>query len=217
MISVSERKFLIKNKLTDRKINGMFCTSMGITVNLMLFFVKLIAGCLSGSVSVTVDAVHNLTDMCSSVVAFISFLLPEKNKTVIENTAGLIIGIVLIVTGCKMMITSAEKIINPEKIKFSSVTVVLLIFSVFVKLFMALLNKHYYKKTQSPALNATFRDCLCDCIATTVALTSVVMIKFTDANIDSYGGIIVSMFILFAGGKTVTETIKGIFTLICRK
>lgn len=195
----------------------MFCSSVGIAANLMLFFVKLTAGYLSGSVSVIVDAVHNLTDMCSYVVAFISFVLTEKNKKIKENTAGFIIGLVLIVTGVKMLISSVDKVINPEKIKFSYITVALLIFSVFVKLLMALLNKRYYIKTQSPVLNASFRDCLCDCIATTVVLIAVVSVKFTDINIDAYGGIIVSVFILVTGGKTIAEVIKEMAVYVCRK
>lgn len=195
----------------------MFCSSVGIAVNLMLFFVKLTAGYLSSSVSVTVDAVHNLTDMCSYVVALISFVLTDKNKRIKENTAGFIIGIVLIVTGVKMLISSFDKTVNPEEVKFSSVTALLLIFSVFVKLFMALLNKRYYIKTQSPVLNASFRDCLCDCMATSVVLVALVSVKFTDMNIDAYGGIIVSLFILFTGGKTILEVVKELAVYICRK
>ena len=137
---------------TDRKRTGIICASAGIFLNLMLFFIKLIAGSISGSVAVTVDAVHNLTDMGSSAVTLVSFILPEKNKTVKENVAGLSIGIVLIAAGVELLCTSAEKIIAPEKVEFSCISVLLLIFSVLVKLFMALFNKHFGEKTGSAAL-----------------------------------------------------------------
>ena len=194
------------------KCYGILCSLMGIALNLVLFFIKLFVGKRSGSAAVTVDAVHNLTDMGSSVVTLISFLLYGKNKAVRENLAGLFIGFVLFVTGVELAVMSVEKIYSPDKIEFSFLTVMLLLVSVAVKIFMAAVNRKYSRKTRSVALEAAAADCFCDSLATMVAAAAVTASALTDANIDAWGGLAVSLFILFAGGKTTICSLLQLFS-----
>lgn len=196
------------------KYCGIVCSSIGIVMNLLLFFVKIFAGSISGSAAVTVDAVHNLTDMGSSAVTLISFLLPVKGKRIKENIAGLVIGVVLFITGTELGLLSAEKIASPEPVEFSVLTVVLLIISVFIKFYMSFFYSKYSLKTGSPALRAASVDCLCDSLATSVAVFSVVAAAFTDANVDAWGGLTVSLFILYAGGKTAVTSVLQLFKAI---
>lgn len=191
-----------------RKCYGLMCASAGIVLNLILFFVKLFAGSISGSVAVTVDAVHNLTDMGSSVVTLISFLLPEKEKRIKENIAGLVIGVVLVVASVELAAASSEKIHSPEPVQFSVFSVLLLGLSVTVKFYMAGFNRKYGIKIGSAALKAASTDCICDSLATAVAATAVIASNFTDLNIDAYGGLTVSMFIFAAGVKTVFVSVR---------
>ena len=184
------------------KCYGILCSLMGIALNLGLFFIKLFAGRISGSAAVAADAVHNLTDTGSSVVTLISFLMCGKNKAVRENTAGFFIGSVLFVTGIELAVMSVRKIFSPDKIEFSFLTVTLLLVSVAVKIFMASVNRKYSRKTMSVALKAASADCFCDSLATLVAAAAVTASALTDINIDAWGGLAVSLFILFAGGKT---------------
>lgn len=197
-----------------RRGYGLICASAGIMLNLVLFFVKLFAGSISGSVAVTVDAFHNLTDMCSSFVTLVSFLLPEKNKNIKENIVGSVIGIVLIVAGAELACASVEKIISPEAVECSVLSVLLLLLSVTVKFYMAAFNRKIGKKIGSSALKAASLDCLCDSIATAVAAAAVIASKFTDINIDAIGGVFVSLFILFAGCKTVAESVKALISAV---
>lgn len=200
-----------------RKATGIACASAGIILNLMLFFVKLAAGNICGSVAVKVDAFHNLTDMGSSAVTLISFLLPEKNREIKENIAGFIIGIVLIIAGIELAQTSVGKIISPEPTEFSLISVVMLTVSVAVKFFMAWFNKKCSVMINSAALKAASVDCLCDSVATTVAAFAVIISEFSSFNADAYGGLAVSLFILSAGCKTVCEHVSGLIVFIKRK
>lgn len=186
---------------------GTVCSAVGILMNLLLFFVKIFAGSISGSTAITVDAVHNLTDMGSSAVSLISFLLPERGKRIKENIAGLIIGVVLLITGIELGLMSAGKIAVPESVEFSVLTIILLVLSVFIKFSMALIYGKCGRKTLSPALKAASADCLCDSVATAVAACAVIASAFTDANVDAWGGLTVSMFIICAGGKTVITSV----------
>ncbi len=214
-------KFFIKdrknyNSPPVRKAYGIICAVCGIILNLLMFVLKLIASAFTGSVAAAVDAVHNLTDSASSAVTLLSFLLSGQKKTEkfplgkgrIEYIAGFIIAIVLITAGFQLAKASIMKIITPEPVTFSLVSVSLLIISVLTKFYMAHFNSKYGKLISSAALRASATDCLCDSIATLIAAFAVIAVKFTTLNIDAWGGFAVSLFILFAGCKAAKDTVK---------
>lgn len=199
-----------------RRAYGIICAACGIALNLLMFFFKLAASAFTGSVATAVDAVHNLTDSASSAVTLLSFLLSGQKKTKkfplgkgrIEYIAGFIIAIVLITAGFQLAKASIMKIITPEPVTFSLISVSLLIISVLTKFYMAHFNSKYSKKISSAALKASSTDCLCDSIATLIAAFAVIAVKFTTLNIDAWGGLVVSLFILYAGCKSAKDTVK---------
>ena len=56
------------------KLSGI----VGIVCNLLLFILKLLVGTLSGSVSITADAMNNLSDASSSIVTLLGFKLAQQ-------------------------------------------------------------------------------------------------------------------------------------------
>lgn len=222
MIEIISDFFIKRHDIKDlshsRRIYGTVCSLSGIFLNLVLFVMKLTASIFSGSVAAAVDAVHNLTDSASSCVTLISFILSGKRKTKkypmglgrIEYVAGFIVSVVLISAGLELAKVSFTKIITPEPVTFSLPSVVMLSVSFFVKLYMAVYNRRISRKISSAALSAASTDCLCDSIATLVATLAVILVEFTSFNTDAWGGLIVSLFILFAGCKSAKDTIKMI-------
>ena len=77
MINLLAKLFIRDHQKTEdpnvRNAYGTLCGGMGIFLNIILFIVKLIAGTLSGAISVTADAFNNLTDAGSSVITLIGF------------------------------------------------------------------------------------------------------------------------------------------------
>ncbi len=203
------------NNPSVRRSYGLLCASAGIVLNLLLFFFKLAASTLTGSVAAAVDAIHNLTDSASSVVTLLSFIFSDKKKTDrfpsgagrIEYVAGFVISIVLLSAGCKLASASVTKIITPEPVTFSLFSVSLLLVSVLTKFYMARFNSFYGEKISSSALRASATDCLCDSFATLIAAFAVIAVKFTAFNIDAWGGLAVSLFILYAGIKAMKDTV----------
>ena len=63
---------------TVRQRIGSRISIMGIAVNILLFVGKYTVGVLSGMISVTGDAINNLSDAASSVVSLVSFKLSSK-------------------------------------------------------------------------------------------------------------------------------------------
>ncbi len=212
------RKMKIDTPAAVRRLYGMVCSLAGVLLNLIMFILKLVASILTGSVAAAVDAVHNLTDSASSVVTLLSFVFADGKRTKkypmgkgrLEYVAGFVVAIVLITAGFSLAKTSLVKIISPEPVTFSFVSVSLLVLSFLTKLYMAFFNRRISRKISSSALAAASVDCLCDSVATLIAALAVILIKFTSFNFDAWGGFAVSLFILFAGCKSAKDTVKMI-------
>ena len=61
-----------------RTAYGWLAGWVGIAVNLLLFVGKLIVGAATASVSITADAVNNLSDASGSIVTLLGFHLAAK-------------------------------------------------------------------------------------------------------------------------------------------
>ena len=73
-------KFFIKDytQVKNAKVRqqyGVLSGAVGIFLNCILFVSKLIAGCITGSISIMADAFNNLSDVGSSVVTLVGFRL----------------------------------------------------------------------------------------------------------------------------------------------
>ena len=151
-----------KTRAAIGKLSGI----VGILSNLLLFAGKLVVGTLSGSVSITADAMNNLSDASSSIVTFLGFKLAEKpadedhpyGHARFEYLSGLAVAAIIIVIGFELAKTSVGKILNPTKVTFSIVTVCILAGSIAIKLWLSLFNRTLGKKIHSSALAATAAD-----------------------------------------------------------
>lgn len=189
----------------------------GIFLNICLFAAKLTAGIISASVSVVADAFNNLSDAGSSVVTFLGFKLANRPADKehpfghgrYEYVAGLGISVVIFIVGFELAMTSFEKIFsNDGNAELGTVSVVILIASVAVKLWMYFFNRFLSKKLDSSALNATALDSLCDSIATTVVLIGMLLSQTFKINIDGWLGLAVACFIFYAGVKTFKDSLS---------
>ncbi len=214
------RKLFIKdyNNTTNEVVrikHGVLASIFGIIMNLILFILKLIVGILSNSISIIGDAINNLTDMGSSIISFIGFKLSSKpadkehpyGHQRIEYITSFIISIIIIVVGIELLSTSISKIINKEVVSYNTVTIIILIVSIFLKLYLSFFNKVIGKKINSMTLIAASKDALNDVISTFVILVSALVSIFFKINIDGIMGVLVSLFILYSGIVLVKETI----------
>ncbi|MCQ2413292.1 MAG: cation diffusion facilitator family transporter [Clostridia bacterium] len=194
---------------------GKMSGIVGILCNLLLFAGKLTAGILSGAVSVTADAINNLSDASSSVVTLLGFKLAAKPADAehpyghyrIEYLSGLIVSGLILVIGFELAKTSVEKIITPTAVDFSVLTAVILGVSILVKLWMAIFNTKLGKHIGSASLCATAADSRNDVISTAAVLAVGIVSMFVDVPLDGYIGLAVALFILWSGVGIARETI----------
>lgn len=213
-------KIFINGKYTEevqtRKAYGTLCSVVGILLNVMLFAGKYFAGLLSGSIAIMADAFNNLSDAGSSFITLVGFWFAGKKPDIehpfghgrFEYISGLGVAIMILLMGFELAKDSFKKIIEPADIDSGMITIAILLVSICVKIYMAVYNRRIGNKIDSSAMKATASDSMSDVMATTAVLISVLVNKFTSINIDGICGMVVSLFILYAGYNVVKETIS---------
>ena len=219
MISILSRLFIRNHKNYEdpgvRQSYGMLCGLVGICLNILLFAGKYFAGTLSGSIAIVADSFNNLSDAGSSLVTLLGFRLAGKKPDPdhpyghgrIEYISGLIVSFLILLMGFELAKSSLQKILSPEPMQAGWLPAVILIASICVKVYMFLYNRAIGRKIDSAAMSATATDSLSDSIATFVVLLSMGVAHFFHVNIDGYAGMLVALFILYAGLNAAKDTV----------
>lgn len=193
---------------------GRVAGAVGIITNFLLFLMKIIVGTVFHSVSVTADAVNNLTDSGSSVVTLIGFKMAGKpadekhpfGHARIEYLSGVIVSFIVIFLGLQLGMSSIEKIITPEENALTPVALIVLVVSILAKLWQCLFYRKVGRMIKSESVEATSKDSRNDVIATSVVLLGAVITMLTGVNLDGYMGAAVALFIVFSGVQLTIST-----------
>lgn len=216
-------KIFIKDRDSElgRKAYGTLCSIVGIMLNVFLFAGKYFAGVLSGSVAITADAFNNLSDAGSSFITLVGFLFAGKEPDLdhpfghgrFEYVSGFVVSMAILLMGFELMKSSVVKMIHPEPVDTSTVAMVILIVSILVKVYMAIYNRNIGKRIGSAAMSATAKDSLSDSLATSFVLIAMLVMKYAQINIDGICGVVVSLFIFYAGVTAAKETLDPLLGL----
>ena len=199
-----------------RNSYGFLGGIIGIIVNFLLFLIKFSVGTLVSSIAVTADAFNNLSDTASSIITIVGFNMANKPADEehpfghgrIEYLSALVVAFMVMLVGFQFVKTSFDRIMNPEAIKFEWIPFILLIISIFLKVWLSFFNKFIGNKIDSTALKASAVDALGDVFTSSCVAISLLAAKFTTIPIDGYVGILVALFIIYSGFSLVKETIN---------
>ncbi len=194
------------------KLSGL----VGIFCNLLLFAGKLLVGTLAHSVSVTADAMNNLSDAAGSVTTLLGFRLSELppdeehpyGHARFEYLSGLAVAAMILLIGVELAKSSVEKILHPSPVDMSVLMGMVLIGSVAVKLWMFFFNRKLARFIDSTALMATAQDSRNDVLSTSAVLLAAIIEWRTGLHIDGFVGLGVAVLILIAGVSLAKDTIS---------
>nr|WP_276938754.1 cation diffusion facilitator family transporter [Helcococcus sueciensis] len=214
-------KFLIDKFIKSRNFNDVknreklvvLTGVMGLSINLLIFLLKIIIGFMSNSVAIISDAINNLSDSMSSLVTIVGTKIAAKpadkehpyghGRT--EYIASLIVGIFIILVGFELLKTSIKNIFNPKVLEISIYMAVILVISILLKLYMYFYNVKAYKMSGSTLNKMVSVDSMNDVLATSLVLISVIVGKNFNINIDPYVGIVISIVVLKSGIEIFLE------------
>ena len=218
------RLFIRDSRHTDdprvRAAYGTLCSAVAIALNILLAAAKFAVGTLVGSVSITADAMNNLSDVGSGALTLVGFRLSGKKPDLehpfghgrIEYVMGLVIAGLILYAGIDALRGALGKLLHPEPMEFTWAAAAVLVLSILVKIYMSVFYRRIGRKIGSTAMEMSGADALNDTISTALTLVCLLVYKFTGLDLDAYAGIIVAVLLLktgYEGGKETLGQLLG--------
>lgn len=208
-----------RDKTGDARVRekyGLLSGAVGLFCNFLLFAAKLLIGFATGAISIAADAINNLSDGLSSLISMIGFKVSGRAPDArhpfgygrTEYIAGLIVSLLICVVGVQFLQTSVSRILHPEPVTFTVVAAVVLVMTMLVKLWMGAFNHCVGTRIDSPTLLAAMQDSINDVITTGVVLIGMVAGQFTTLPVDGVIGVLVALFIIWAGIGIARDTLS---------
>lgn len=194
---------------------GTLASMVGIFCNILLFCGKLFIGVLVNSISVMADAFNNLSDAASSIIGFVGVKMAEKpadddhpfGHGRIEYIAAFIVAFLVIQVGFSLFKTSLGKVFHPETLTFKWVSLLILVLSVCVKLWLSAFNRRLGNRINSKVMLATAADAMGDVATTSSTILSIGVYGLLGWNIDGIVGLVVSVVVMIAGVNIAKDTL----------
>lgn len=195
---------------------GKMAGFTGICCNILLFLGKLLAGLLSGSVSILADAINNLSDAGSSLVTLLGFYLAQRpadkehpyGHARYEYLSGLVVSALILVIGLELGKSSFEKVLHPQPILATPVVWGVLTVSLCLKFWMSHFFRTLGARIRSVTLTAASADSRNDVIATAGVLLGYIVSSLFGVNVDGIVGLGIAAFILWSGIGIARDTIS---------
>lgn len=193
-------------------LGGVF----GILVNISVAIIEIIIGLLINSIAITADAFHNLTDVAASAITLIGFKLASKPADEehpfghgrIEYISAMIVSFLILLVGFEFVKSSFERIFHPTPVEFSLISVIFILISIPLKLWLSSFFKHLGRSIDSASLKASGVDAFNDVIILSAVVISLLLSKWIGFNLDGYIGVIVAAIILYSGFSLSKETLS---------
>ncbi len=185
---------------------------LSVLSNTLLILLKVVAGILSGSVSIIAEAIHSGIDLVAAVIAFISLRIAGKpadrehpfGHGKVENVSGTIEAGLIFVAAAFIIYEAIKRIIVGAKIEYVSIGIAVMAVSVVVNILVSRHLLRIARKTDSIALEADARHLTTDVYTSLGVLAGLVVVRITGLNIlDPIIALAVALFILRAAYNVI--------------
>ena len=204
------------HKMMDRNTQIIRTSWIGIAANVLLAAFKAGVGIVASSVAIVMDAVNNLSDALSSVITIVGTKLSQRPADRkhpfgfgrIEYFSAIIIAVIVLSAGITSLIESVKKIFHPTEPSYTTVTLVVIVVAIAVKIVLGLFVKRKGTQLKSDALIASGSDALFDAIITLATLVSAGIMLLWNVSIDGYLGALISLVIIKAGIEMLASPVN---------
>ena len=189
---------------------------IGIVANVLLAVFKAVVGILANSVAIVMDAVNNLSDALSSVITIIGTKLSQRPADRehpfgfgrIEYFSAIIIAVIVLSAGITSLIESIKKIFDPTEPEYTTITLIVIVVAVVVKLILGRYVKRQGEQLNSDALIASGSDALFDAFITLSTLVSAGIMLLWQVSLDGILGALISLVIIKAGIEMLASPVN---------
>jgi divalent metal cation (Fe/Co/Zn/Cd) transporter len=184
----------------------------GLVANLLLFLLKLYVSISSNSLSIYCDAINNLGDTFSCLLAIAGFVLAmklnQRKGNRVQSLCSFVIGALVAIVGAYFVYNGIERMMYPVMVSFYIKYAILVALTIVVKIIIGIVYAVVNKKHSSPVLKALVIDSFLDCAVTATALMGFYLTQKLNFAIDGAVGIVIGIIVVISAGKTVVEQAK---------
>lgn len=199
---------------------------MGIIGNVFLSAFKFIAGIMGNSSAMVSDAVHSLSDVFATFIAFLGVRFGRREADAshpygherIESLAAIVLGLILLVTGVGIGWVGLEKILagNYESLPIPGmIALVAAIVSIAVKEGMFWYTRHWARVIRSSAFEADAWHHRSDAMSSIGALVGVGGSMLGYPVLDPIASVVICLFILKQGISIIYDALKKMLDTSC--
>jgi len=170
-------------KKEEKLRHGYRCAAYMLLATFLLASLKFFVGWLTGSIVITADAMHSLTDVVVLFVAFIGIFFAHRPPSKkfpygyykAESIASFLISFIIILIGIAFFYEGYERLFKIERIKEGDIAILTAAFSSIVSYLMALYIGKVGKKTGMHSLIATSNERKMDSISSIVVMIAIIL------------------------------------------
>lgn len=199
---------------------------VGIIGNVFLSAFKFIAGIMGNSSAMVSDAVHSLSDVFATFIAFLGVRFGRREVDAshpygherIESLAAIALGLILLVTGVGVGWVGIEKILagNYESLPIPGmIALVAAIVSIAVKEGMFWYTRHWARVIRSSAFEADAWHHRSDAMSSIGALVGVGGSMLGYPVLDPIASVVICLFILKQGISIIYDALKKMLDTSC--
>ena len=192
---------------------------ISILSNTSLILLKLVAGIVTGSVSLIAEAIHSMMDLLAAVVAFISVRVSDNPPDAkhpfghgkAENISGVIEGVLIFIAACLIINEAVHKIIEGTSLEMLEIGMIIMAVSIIVNIVVSRYLVKVSRDTDSLALEADATHLTTDVITMVGVLIGLVVVRVTGLYIlDPIIAIIVAIIIIKAAFDITRKSFGGL-------
>ncbi len=187
-------------------------TIVSSTIAAILVIIKLIVGFISGSVALLASAIDSLLDMFVSIFNLFAITQTEKpadetfnyGRGKVEAIASVIEGTIITISGLFILYQSIDKAISGEITTYLGSSILVMIISLILTIFLVLFLNYVAKKTNSMVIRADSLHYKSDVLANSAILISLIVIYFSNFHlIDSIIGGLIAIYIIYSAYELI--------------
>ena len=211
-----------KAELTTEQVSKITkqIAAVGVLGNVLLSGFKLFAGVFGHSAAMVSDAVHSLSDVFATLIAYIGRKLSEKpadkehpyGHERFECIASIILGAILIATGLRIGAGCIESIMNKTYLTAAEpglIALIAAVVSIVTKEAMFWYTLYQAKRIRSSAFKADAWHHRSDALSSVGALIGIGAARMGYPVMDSVAGLIISVVILIVAVRIIRDAVNN--------
>ena len=203
----------------SREKAGQKASFVAIFSNCFLTVLNILVGTMSGSYALVAEGIHTLSDVATSIIAYIGFKIGQRpaddehhyGHGRAEAISGLVIVLFLTIVGYEIIDTAKDKLLDPSLITTPDIYAALMaIFGIFINLAISRYVINIGKEINSPAIVADGEHQKTDIYSSIAILVGVIVSNMGFPMLDPIIGLIIGLLILKTAYKIGKENIENI-------